>query len=124
MLTTYPGGPNKGFWENNISGSFNSKKGWATLLFHMGTMAASMLNVSRRELLMHEGSKAIYTKYYTRYATAVKNIFYWSVEFEASPELTLYAKDLVADWLKTRDITFGMRGQTVLINPYIMDMQN
>ena len=83
-------------------------------------MAASMLNVNRTELLVHEGSKGIYRKYYTPYATETRNVFYWRVKFEASPELTLYAKDLVISWLKTGEITFGMRDQTVLIGAYFL----
>ena len=120
MLTTYPGGPNKGFWENNISASFNSMKGWATLLFHMGTMAASMLNVDRTALLIHEGSKAIYKKYYIEYGLAQQEQYYMKVQFTASPKLTQYAKTLVTQWLENRNITFGMRGQTIIINPYMI----
>ena len=121
MLTTYPGSPNKGFWKDTSGYPYNSKKGWGTLLFHMAAMAASMLNVDRTALLIHEGTRAIYNRYYTKYGTA-KDLFHGVlvVKFTASHELTQYAKNLVREWLTDRKITFGMCAQTIFINPYMI----
>ena len=118
-LTTYPGGPSKGFWSENTSEPFNYKKGWASLLFHIATMAVSILKMDREALLVHEGSRAIYKKYYQepKFATLVKQRDnFMKVLFHASNELTLKAQGLVMEWLEHRSITFGTRRPTIAIN--------